>query len=110
MLISGTNSTNASANGSSGVMKNFMAIRMMNRLNMLLSVQSQSIQNKGEISGIKQQQQNALETQEDNEEEYQKEHRHRFCTPLSVFLRILLILSWLLSGLLNTLRKQQKRH
>jgi hypothetical protein len=56
---------------------------------MLLSVQSQSIQNKGEISGIKQQQQNALETQEDNEEEYQKEHRHRILHAIiSIFTHI----------------------
>jgi len=49
----------------------------MNRINNLLTVQSQSIQNKGEIQGIKQQQKDALDNQKENEKEYKKEQRHR---------------------------------
>lgn len=73
MQILGVNSTSSNTD----VARNLMAVRFMNRINMLLSVQSQSIQNKGEIAGIKQQQQDALDTQKKNEDEYKKEQRHR---------------------------------
>ncbi|MIE71881.1 hypothetical protein EL06_21275 [Salmonella enterica subsp. diarizonae] len=72
MQILGVNSTS-----STDVGRNLMTIKFMNRINMLLSVQSQAIQNKGEIAGIKQQQQDAIDTQKKNEDEYKKEQRHR---------------------------------
>ncbi|EJB9157239.1 hypothetical protein MXG88_004868, partial [Salmonella enterica] len=72
MQILGVNSTS-----SADVGRNLMTIKFMNRINMLLSVQSQAIQNKGEIAGIKQQQQDAIDTQKKNEDEYKKEQRHR---------------------------------
>ncbi|MFS9381051.1 hypothetical protein QNN88_10180 [Citrobacter sp. ANG330] len=67
-----------------------LKIKGANRLNMLLSVQSQTIQNQGEISGIKQQQQDALDNQQKNEEEYKKEQRHRILHAIvSIFAHVI---------------------
>ncbi|HFS5794024.1 TPA: hypothetical protein ACH1J3_004838 [Citrobacter werkmanii] len=82
--------TNISMNTSNSIGKSLLSIKRMNSANMLLSIQSQSIQNQGEIAGIKLKQQDALDTQKKNEDEYKKQQRHRILHAIvSVFAHVI---------------------
>lgn len=72
------------------LVQSMLNIKFANRMNSILSVKSQCIQNKGEIEGLKKQQQDALDNQAENEKEYKEERKHRIIHAIvSIFTHVI---------------------
>lgn len=91
------------------LVQSMLNIKFANRMNSLLSVQSQCIQNKGEIEGLKKQQQDALDNQAENEKEYKKEKRHRIIHAIvSIFAHVVNLVMTILRPVKHLMKTARK--
>lgn len=91
------------------LVQSMLNIKFANRMNSLLSVQSQCIQNKGEIEGLKKQQQDALDNQAENEKEYKKEKRHRILHAIvSIFAHVVNLVMTVLRPVKHLMKTARK--